>query len=94
MYPRRPISTSLRRLLQVPNKTPNNVVVVRLHHASELHYPDALLLDFYNVFRFTCSKSAMETVEITEDNLNENILKKQPQEVFYKKLFLNILSNS
>ena len=94
MYPRRPISTSPRRLLQVPNKTPNNVAVVRLHHASELRCPDALLLDFYYVFMFPCSKSAMETAEITEDNLNENIFKKQPPEVFYEKLFLNILSNS
>ena len=94
MYPRRPISTSPRRLLQVPNKTPNNVAVVRLHHASQLRCPDALLLDFYYVFMFPCSKSAMETVEITEDNLNENIFKKQPPEVFYEKLFLNILSNS
>ena len=38
----------------------------------------------------TCPKSATETLEITEDNPNENISKKQPPEVFYKKAFLNI----
>ena len=31
-YPRLSISTFLRRLLQIPNETPNNVTVVRLHH--------------------------------------------------------------
>ena len=33
----------------------------------------------------TCSKSATVTLEITEDNPNEKIFKKQPPEVFYKK---------
>ena len=33
----------------------------------------------------TCSKSPTKTLEITEDNLNENLLKKQPPDVFYKK---------
>ena len=36
----------------------------------------------------TCSKSAMETLGITEDNPDENILKKQPPMVFYKKIVL------
>ena len=40
------------------------------------------------------SKSATETLVVTEDNPNENIFKKQPQEVFYKKAFLNISQNS
>ena len=33
----------------------------------------------------TCSKSATKASEITEDNSNENIFKKQPPDVFYKK---------
>ena len=41
-YPRRPIRTSLRRLLKLPNETPNNVAVVRLNHVSELRCRDAL----------------------------------------------------
>ena len=32
-----------------------------------------------------CSKSATKTLEITEDNSNENLFKKQPPDVFYKK---------
>ena len=36
----------------------------------------------------TCSKSATKTLEITEDNSNENLFKKQPLDVFYKKVFL------
>ena len=35
-----------------------------------------------------CSKSETETLEIAEDNPNENILKKQPPVVFYKKRVL------
>ena len=38
----------------------------------------------------TFSKSATKTVETTEDNSNKNIFKKQPPDVFYKKVFLNI----
>ena len=41
----------------------------------------------------TCSKSAMKTIEITEDNSNENIFKKQPPSVFYKKSVLKYLTN-
>ena len=38
-----PITTSLRRFLQVPKETPNNVVVVvRLYHVSELRCCDGL----------------------------------------------------
>ena len=33
----------------------------------------------------TCSKSATKASEITEDNSNENIFKKQPPDAFYKK---------
>ena len=33
----------------------------------------------------TCSKTATKTLEITEDNSNENLFKKQPPDVFYKK---------
>ena len=36
----------------------------------------------------TCSKSATKTLEITEDNSNENLFKKQRPDVFYKKVFL------
>ena len=36
----------------------------------------------------TCSKSAMVALEITEDNPDENIFKKQPPMVFYKKIVL------
>ena len=36
----------------------------------------------------TCSKSATETLEVTEDNPNENTFKKQPPEAFYKKSVL------
>ena len=42
----------------------------------------------------TCSKSTVETLEITEDNPNENIFKKQPPVVFFKKVFLKISQNS
>ena len=35
----------------------------------------------------TCSKSATKT-EITENNSNENLFKKQPPDVFYKKSVL------
>ena len=38
----------------------------------------------------TCPKLATETLEITEYNPNENIIKKQAPLVFYKKVFLNI----
>ena len=41
----------------------------------------------------TWSKSAMKTTEITEDNSNENIFKKQPSSVFYKKSVLKYLTN-
>ena len=40
----------------------------------------------------TYSKSAMETLEITGDNPNENILKKEPSEVFYKKIVLRYIA--
>ena len=36
----------------------------------------------------TRSKSATKTLEITEDNSNENLFKKQRPDVFYKKVFL------
>ena len=35
----------------------------------------------------TCSKSAAKTLEITENNSNEELSKKQPPDVFYKKVF-------
>ena len=35
-----------------------------------------------------CSKSATKNLEITEDNTNENLFKKQQRDVFYKKMFL------
>ena len=35
-----------------------------------------------------CSKSATKILEITEDNSNENLFKKQRPDVFYKKVFL------
>ena len=53
-YPRRPISTSLQRLLQLPNQTPNNVAVERLPHVSELLCCDVLLVGFCYVFRLLC----------------------------------------
>ena len=46
-----PISTSLRRLLLVPNETLNNVAVVRLHLVSELRCCDALLMSLYYAFK-------------------------------------------
>ena len=36
----------------------------------------------------TCSKSATKTLEITEDNSNEELSKKQPPVVLYKKSVL------
>ena len=36
----------------------------------------------------TCSNSATKTLEITENNSNEELSKKQPLVVFYKKVFL------
>ena len=53
-YPRRPISMSLRCLLWVPNKTPKNVVVVCLHHVSELRFRDLLLVGLYYSFKSFC----------------------------------------
>ena len=53
-YPRLPISMSPRRLLQVPNKTPNHVAVVRLHHVLELRCRDALLVGLYYAFMILC----------------------------------------
>ena len=53
-YPRRPISTSLRRLLYVPNETPNNVAVIRFHHISELRCRDVLLVSLYYFFKLLC----------------------------------------
>ena len=35
-----------------------------------------------------CSKSATKNLEITEDNTNKNLFKKQQPDVFYKKVFL------
>ena len=46
-----PISTSLRRLLLVPNERLNNVAVVRLHLVSGLRCCDALLLGLYYAFK-------------------------------------------
>ena len=34
-----------------------------------------------------CSKSARKALEITEGDSNENIVQKNPQDVFYKKVF-------
>ena len=48
--PWRPINTPLQRFLWVPNETPNNVIVVPLHHASELRCHEALLLGLYYFF--------------------------------------------
>ena len=45
---------SLRRLMQLPNETPNNVVVVSLHHVSELHFWNALSVGLYYVFKLLC----------------------------------------
>ena len=43
----------------------------------------------------TCSKSETKTLEITEDNSNKGIFKKQTAGVFYKKKeFFNILQHS
>ena len=42
---------SLRRLLKVPNETPNNVVVVRLHYILELRCRDVLFVGLYYVFK-------------------------------------------
>ena len=50
-YPRRPISTSLRRLMLVPNETSNNVAVARLYHISEIRCYDVLSLLRYYVFK-------------------------------------------
>ena len=36
----------------------------------------------------TCSKSATKTLEITVDNSNENLFKKQRPDVLYKKSVL------
>ena len=36
----------------------------------------------------TCSKLATKALEITEDNSNENLFKKQHPDAFYKKVFL------
>ena len=47
-YPRCPISTSLRRLLQVPNKT------LHLDHVSELLFHNVLLLGLYYSFKLLC----------------------------------------
>ena len=50
----RPISTSVRRLLEVPNKTLNNIPVVRLHQVSELRCCDPLLIGLYYIFKLLC----------------------------------------
>ena len=50
-HPQCPISMSLRRLLKVPNETPNNVAVVRLHYILELRCRDALFVGLYYVFK-------------------------------------------
>ena len=56
MYPCGPISTSLRGLLKLPNETPSNVAVVRLHHTLKLYCRDALsLLPSLLRFRITLS---------------------------------------
>ena len=39
----------------------------------------------------TCSKSATKALEITKDNSNENILKKQSTGGFFKKIVLKYL---
>ena len=36
----------------------------------------------------TYSKTAKKTLEITEDNSNENLFEKQPPDAFYKKSVL------
>ena len=56
MYPWGPISTSLRRLLKLPNETPSNVAVVRLHHTSKLCCRDALSL-LQSLLRFQITLS-------------------------------------
>ena len=38
-------------------------------------------------------KAEKDILEITENNPNENILKKQSSMVFYKKVFLNMSQN-
>ena len=43
-YSRHPIRRSLQRLLQLPNETINNVVVVHLHHVPELRCREDLLV--------------------------------------------------
>ena len=53
-YPRRLISTSLGHLLEVPNETPNNLAVVRLHHVSELRCCKASLVGLYYIFKVLC----------------------------------------
>ena len=41
----------------------------------------------------TYAKLATKTLEITEDNSNENIFKKQPHDMFYKKSVLKYLAH-
>ena len=45
-------------------------------------------MDFSKCFSYFHKKSATETLEITEDNLNEDKFKKQPPVVIYKKSVL------
>ena len=53
-HPWRPISTSLRRLLYVPNETLSKFAVVHLYHVSGLRYCDALLIGLYYVSKLLC----------------------------------------
>ena len=41
-----------------------------------------------------CFKSATETLKLKEDNPNENIFKKQPPVMFYKKTVLKCFSQN
>ena len=41
---------SAKGLKQVTNEATNNVMVIRLHHTSELHFSDVLLICLYDIF--------------------------------------------
>ena len=62
MYPWSLISTSLRRLLEIPNETLNNIVVVRLH---QLRCCDALLIGLYNVFKLLCHELNLVSFQVS-----------------------------
>ena len=44
----------LQRSLLVPNETPGNIAVVRLHHVLKIRCHDALLVGLYYIFKWLC----------------------------------------